>query len=55
MTMTSPDGVTWTSRVAAVSNNWAAVTYAGSPLNTFVAVSDEGMAMGVPMGTSYTF
>ena len=37
--MTSPDGITWTSRSAAAANQWNAVTF-GNGL--FVAVSDSG-------------
>jgi hypothetical protein len=48
--MTSPDGITWTARVAGASSDWRAVTYAGAPLDTFVAVADNGIAMVSPYG-----
>jgi hypothetical protein len=38
--MTSPDGITWTSRTSAVDNNWQSVTY-GNGL--FVAVASSGI------------
>jgi hypothetical protein len=37
--MTSPDGITWTARVAAEANQWQSVTYGNG---VFVAVSDNG-------------
>jgi hypothetical protein len=37
--MTSPDGITWTSRTSASENNWTSITY-GDGL--FVAVSSTG-------------
>ena len=37
--MTSPDGITWTSRISAAGNQWRGLTY-GDGL--FVAVSDNG-------------
>jgi hypothetical protein len=37
--MTSPDGITWTSRTSAAANFWTSVTY-GNGL--FVAVSNSG-------------
>lgn len=48
--MTSPDGITWTSRTAAQANSWSSVTY-GNGL--FVAVSYDGtnrvMTMSPPV------
>jgi len=43
--MTSPDGITWTSRTSAANYAWHTVTY-GSGL--FVAVSFSGMAQSAP-------
>ena len=37
--MTSPDGITWTSRASAADNNWSSVTYGNG---TFVAVAYSG-------------
>jgi hypothetical protein len=37
--MTSPDGITWTSRTSAADNNWTSVTYGNG---IFVAVSSGG-------------
>ena len=48
--MTSPDGVTWTTRTAAVQSGWYAVTY-GNGL--FVAVS-ENAVMTSPDGVTWT-
>jgi hypothetical protein len=39
--MTSPDGITWTSRNSAVGNNWISVTY-GNGLFVAVAFSGTG-------------
>jgi uncharacterized repeat protein (TIGR02543 family) len=54
--MTSPDGVTWTSRTSAANNSWYGVTY-GNGL--FVAVSSSGlgnrvMTSGSPAATGFT-
>jgi sugar lactone lactonase YvrE len=51
--MTSPDGITWTSRSAAEANNWSEVTYAKG---TFVAVSNNGTnrAMTSTDGVTWT-
>jgi len=52
--MTSPDGITWTSRTAAANNTWLAVTY-GNGL--FVAVSTDGTGnrvMTSPDGITWT-
>jgi hypothetical protein len=41
--MTSTDGTTWTSRIAAADNDWQSVTYgepSGNPV--FVAVANSG-------------
>jgi trimeric autotransporter adhesin len=37
--MTSPDGITWTSRTSAANSEWYGVTYGN---NTFVAVAQSG-------------
>jgi hypothetical protein len=52
--MTSPDGITWTSRTSAADNQWFAVTY-GNDL--FVAVSGSGTGnrvMTSPDGITWT-
>ena len=49
--MTSPDGITWTSRNASHSNTWRSVTY-GNGL--FVAVSSDGGVMTSPDGINWT-
>jgi hypothetical protein len=51
--MTSPDGITWTSRTAAANNSWYSVTY-GNGL--FVAVSWDGTnrIMTSPDGINWT-
>ena len=52
--MTSPDGITWTSRTSAADNQWRSVTY-GSGL--FVAVSSTGTGdrvMTSPDGIDWT-
>jgi hypothetical protein len=52
--MTSPDGITWTSRTSAADNSWASVTY-GNGL--FVAVSYSGTGnrvMTSPDGINWT-
>jgi hypothetical protein len=52
--MTSPDGITWTSRTSAADNQWWSVTY-GNGL--FVAVSDDGggnRVMTSPDGITWT-
>jgi hypothetical protein len=52
--MTSPDGITWTSRTSAADNNWYSVTY-GNGL--FVAVSGSGTGnrvMTSPDGITWT-
>ena len=52
MVMTSPDGITWTARSAAVANNWVSVTY-GNGL--FVAVASSGnRVMTSPDGVNWT-
>ncbi|MEO8235611.1 MAG: hypothetical protein ABI549_09380, partial [Flavobacterium sp.] len=52
--MTSPDGITWTTRTAAANNNWNSVTYGNS---LFVAVSNSGTGnrvMTSPDGITWT-
>jgi predicted RecA/RadA family phage recombinase len=52
--MTSPDGITWTSRTSAADNDWTSVCY-GSSL--YVAVSNSGTGnrvMTSPDGTTWT-
>ena len=52
--MTSPNGITWTSRTDSVGNNWASITY-GNRL--FVAVSHTGTGdrvMTSPDGINWT-
>jgi hypothetical protein len=52
--MTSPDGITWTSRTSAADNSWNSVTYGGS---TFVAVAGTGSGSRVmtsPDGINWT-
>jgi hypothetical protein len=39
--MTSPDGITWTSRTSAANNQWLSVTWA-KELGLFCAVSKTG-------------
>jgi hypothetical protein len=46
--MTSPNGVTWTSRTAAANNNWNSIAFAE---NTFVAVSETGTGNRVMTST----
>jgi hypothetical protein len=51
--MTSPDGITWTQRMAAQANTWMSITY-GNGL--FVTVSQNGTnrVMTSPDGISWT-
>jgi hypothetical protein len=52
--MTSPDGITWTSRTSAADNNWREVTYG---FNIFVAVAASGTGdrvMTSPDGITWT-
>jgi hypothetical protein len=52
--MTSPDGITWTSRTSAADNSWRSVTYGGG---LFVAVSTTGTGnrvMTSPDGITWT-
>jgi hypothetical protein len=52
--MTSPDGITWTSRTSAADNSWLGVTYGN---NTFVAVANTGTGnrvMTSPNGITWT-
>jgi hypothetical protein len=56
--MTSPDGISWTSRSSAADNNWNSVTY-GTPNSSpfFVAVADSGSGnrvMTSPDGINWT-
>jgi hypothetical protein len=56
--MTSPDGITWTTRTSAVNNYWASVTWGGpAGQETFVAVSNSGTGnrvMTSPDGITWT-
>ena len=54
--MTSPDGITWTSRTSAANNFWLSVAYGNG---VFAAVSDDGtgnrvMTSGLTGGASAT-
>jgi hypothetical protein len=51
--MTSPDGITWTSRTSAADNAWYDVTYGNG---IFVAVSLDGVnrVMTSPDGITWT-
>ena len=52
--MTSPDGITWTSRTSAADNNWQSITYGNG---TFVAVAWSGTGnriMTSPDGINWT-
>jgi hypothetical protein len=51
--MTSPDGITWTSRTAAAANNWKAVCFGNG---VFVAISTNGTdrVMTSPDGITWT-
>jgi predicted RecA/RadA family phage recombinase len=52
--ITSPDGITWTSRTSATENNWLSVTYGNS---LFVAVANSGTndrVMTSPDGITWT-
>lgn len=49
--MTSPDGVTWTSRTSAADNLWRSVTYAG---RMFVAVAGSGQGSRVMTSGTFT-
>ena len=52
--LTSPDGMTWTSRTSAADNTWQSVTYGNG---VFVAVSDSGTGnrvMTSPDGLAWT-
>jgi hypothetical protein len=51
--MTSPDGITWTSRTSAADNNWGGVAYGNGQ---FVAVSFNGTdrVMTSPDGITWT-
>jgi len=52
--MTSPDGITWTSRTSAADNNWRAVTF-GNGLFVAVAVTGTGnRVMTSPDGINWT-
>jgi len=46
--MTSPDGITWTSRTSAADNYWYGVTYGNG---TFVAVAASGSGNRVMTST----
>jgi hypothetical protein len=56
--MTSPNGITWTTRTSAVNNYWASVTWGGpAGQETFVAVSNSGTGnrvMTSPDGITWT-
>ncbi|MFY9208204.1 MAG: hypothetical protein WAO33_03755, partial [Candidatus Nanopelagicales bacterium] len=52
--MTSPDGITWTSRTSAADRQWRSVTY-GAGLFVAVAVTDSGKrVMTSPDGITWT-
>lgn len=51
--MTSPDGITWTSRSAATNAPWYAITWA-SELDLLVAVAASGAVMTSPDGIAWT-
>jgi hypothetical protein len=46
--MTSPDGITWTSRTSAADNQWYGLTFGNG---TFVAVSYGGIGNRVMTST----
>jgi hypothetical protein len=56
--VTSPDGITWTSRTSAADNEWCSVTWGtpgGSSLFVAVAVSGTGnRVMTSPDGITWT-
>ncbi len=56
--MTSPDGITWTSRTSAADNDWVSVTWGGpTGSELFVAVSYSGTGnrvMTSPDGITWT-
>jgi hypothetical protein len=47
--MTSPDGITWTSRTSAADNNWQSVAFGN---NVFVAVANSGTGNRVMTSTN---
>jgi hypothetical protein len=49
--MTSPDGINWTSRAAATTSYWNAVTFGDE---NYVSVGDAGAAMSSTNGTTWT-
>ena len=51
--MTSPDGITWTSRTTPESNNWSSVTY-GNGLFVAVTTSGTDRVMTSPDGITWT-
>ena len=51
LVMTSPDGITWTSRTSAANNSWFGVTYANG---LFVAVSSDGTGNRVMTSGTFT-
>jgi hypothetical protein len=51
--MTSPDGITWTPRVAAEANRWSSVTY-GNGLFVAVSTSGTNQVMTSPDGITWT-
>ncbi|MDC1474504.1 hypothetical protein N8350_02710, partial [Candidatus Nanopelagicales bacterium] len=51
--MTSPDGITWTSRTATAANYWRSVTY-GEGLFVAVASSGADRVMTSPDGITWT-
>ena len=51
--MTSPDGITWTSRTAAEVNEWKGVTY-GNDLFVAIAATGTNRVMTSPDGITWT-
>jgi hypothetical protein len=54
--MTSPDGITWTSRTSAADNNWQSVAWSAT-LGLFIAVATSGspnQIMTSPDGINWT-
>ena len=53
--MTSPDGITWTARTAAVSADWTGVAYGlVSGLPRFVAMSSAGAMFSTDGGVTWS-
>jgi hypothetical protein len=51
--MTSPDGITWTSRTSAADNEWRSVAY-GNGLFVAVSISGTNRVMTSPDGITWT-